>query len=208
MAAIIVAEPLYGSILFDILVFGYWAENIWNGVPSYPKSEMHKEKIKAAIDLIEKTPGYGKSYIPTAILISKTMKDSGLSPYFAPFSIYLREDVLDLPVEFVASTIVHEARHQWQGINKFNLAVWQYCYESEYLEFTLYQTQSDFLRQIFKNKTGNEILTIELIHNNFPSEAKGYDNYLMDIKDSFQNVKSFWGASINQPAIVDNLNGN
>jgi RHS repeat-associated protein len=206
MAAIIAAQPGAGSILLGILTLGYFGEWISNGLPAYPKSEVHKEKIKAAIDLIKNTPGYGKSYIPTTILISKKMKDSGLSPYLAPLSIYLREDILDLPTEFVASTIVHEARHQWQGINKFNLAAWGSFYQAEYLEFSPYQIQSNFLRQIFKNKTGNEILTIELIQNNFPSDTENYNNYLVDLKDSFQTVKSFGGKSIDKPAIVDNLN--
>jgi hypothetical protein len=95
--------------IFGVVFYRYF----WNGAPSYPDDNQAK-KIEQATNLIRQSSFWGWINIPTTILILDHKGWWGLSPRFAPMSIYLRKDLLDFPIEMIASTIVHESIHQLQ----------------------------------------------------------------------------------------------
>jgi RHS repeat-associated protein len=197
----------FSPLLLTILTVGYWTEYMLNGSPSYPDANQ-AAKLEEAKRLIRETPGYGSSYIPTTILIADTESWSGLSPNFAPFSIYLRKEVLELPTVMIASTIVHESVHQTQiPILKSLLNALGYITENpayEWGEYSPYHCQANFLRSVFMQQKGKETFTISEIQRveNYPSNSTIYESYLTDLQYSFEYNRSMIGNRIENPPII------
>ena len=122
------------GIAGTFLAIGHVAES-----GHYKAREVRPEelrKIDDALALIRRTPGYGEAYIPSCIQIADIKDAWGLCPNFGG-GIYLNKKTLDLPTEYLASTIVHEMVHRkdWPIIRGLR-------------ETDPYQEQSNFLLAI------------------------------------------------------------
>ena len=152
-----VAIPLLGSLYkvtsLALVWYAYYGVVDYvflGGAPSIPDSEQEKVLDQCKI-LIRSTSGFSESNIPTYILVAKpnrSFKDWwGLSPSTDIRTIYLNENIFKIPMEFIASTIVHESVHQTQA---------PYL-KGYYGEPYAYQAQSDFLKAVGASGTAAQI---------------------------------------------------